>query len=487
MVKKRNFLFFFISALVAVLIFVVIFLITSENILQSPGNKEVSINGIGSSLEKTNVQLKGSLAIIIIDDFENRISETVYYIQIEESDGLKEYQLIFKKGKEPGGISGQEIDAIGKLEGEKFFVEEYNLYTPLKDPNINIGAIGVQKTAVILYNDRTHKDERLTKEEVWHKVFNLSYNQSINSYIKEISYNKTWLEGDVFGVYTLPCDARKRDPPCYSGGWEGREAIMDIADPDIYFPNYSRIIAIPVNICCVGFSTIGKSIVQTEDGRVFLSYLKVGWADIDRGTGSHEFGHSLGVMHANDYECGEKVVEDNCETLEYGDGFDQMGQCFDIKHCGHFNPVHKEFLGFFDNFTLMKIEDDGIYRIVPYELLSNNLQVLKIPVTYILNWHENSSYFYLYYRQPIGFDSRYSNLSGVMINIDSTLVYYGRRDGKSRLLDFSPHSDNEVPQREDSNDVVLRKGERYVNDRYGFSIEVLEENGEYAEVSIQGL
>ena len=73
-----------------------------------------------------------------------------------------------------------------------------------------------------------------------------------------------------------------------------------------------------------------------------------------------------------------------------------------------------------------------------------------------------------------------------MINMNSIDTENGQY-WDSELLDLSPHSNNEIPQRTDSENVVLREGERYVNERYNLSIEVLAENEEYVDVLIQRL
>ena len=134
------------------------------------------------------------------------------------------------------------------------------------------------------------------------------------------------MDGDVFGWYTLPCNVRG----CQD--FDGK--VIAAADPDVYFRDYFRLIILARGIGTTG--TNGRILFRTDDGWVLMSRasVDVGRYKLDKGTAAHEVGHNLGVHHASDYECGENVVEDNCNISWYGDWYDMMG-CIPVgQYCG---------------------------------------------------------------------------------------------------------------------------------------------------------
>jgi hypothetical protein len=55
----------------------------------------------------------------------------------------------------------------------------------------------------------------------------------------------------------------------------------------------------------------------------------------------HEMGHNFGLQHSHALECGVTTLGSNCQSFEYGDHLDIMGNFT----TGHFNAFQKAQLG----------------------------------------------------------------------------------------------------------------------------------------------
>ena len=132
---------------------------------------------------------------------------------------------------------------------------------------------------------------------------------------------------------------------------------------------------------------------------------------------SHEIGHSLGVNHANGWDCGDNTLYGDCQHVEYGNDFDTMGDgLFSL----HFNAFYKDILGWFGSSDLLSISQSGRYTINPLETVTGT-KAAKIVIPTL------SKDFYLEYRRGIGFDSNLnnpefvSNQSGLFVNMVSRM------------------------------------------------------------------
>jgi len=286
------------------------------------------------------VTKSGTLEVIHYDDFENNRSENQYFI-IEDSG--KRSRVYFNR--ELLFISGTEIRIEGKIlqvDGESEIVaESYEIISEGgvagvgENPNLD-----EQKTVVILVNSMENPVEPITLGEAWNRVFNVSYDRngdglsdSINSWMKEVSYEKAWFTGDVFGWYTL--NIAERDLCDIIDYWDPTgpfNEAMNAADFDVNFTEYDRLMfVIPYVVNCpyLGVAYVGmipEEFFETPDGNRTYSIAELnGVEQIDNGVGVHEFGHNFGVFHANYWDCENLVVGPDCLTWNYGDPFDLMG------------------------------------------------------------------------------------------------------------------------------------------------------------------
>jgi len=425
----------------------------------------------------------GSLEVIHFDDFNNNRSENQYFLR--ETNGKR--SKIYFIG-EPELISGTTLQIFGKslqVEGETEIVPlDYEI---ISERSVAVGEenpnLGEQRTLVVLVNSQENPIEPLTIEEAWSRTFDElidrdedGFPDSINAYVKEVSYEKAFLTGDVIGWHTLPIN---ENALCSIS--QVRDKVIEATDSEIYFPNYKRLILVFPQTSCgfSGMAYIGMQEVDTADGQaIFSTSFLNGVNTIDNGIGAHELGHNFGVHHANDWECGEFTIGDNCESIQYGDLFDTMGS---YGRRGHFNAIHKETIGWLDPSNIIETNHSGAYIIEPIETPSTGLKALKIPT-------QNGQDYYVEYRRPIGYDTISSNFYGVEIYDGAILHMTRTSDGlKSQLLDTTPHispPDLRDPnnQGEDSKHVVLRVGETFYDPINDIVITALNLTDEYLEV-----
>lgn len=288
-------------------------------------------------------------------------------------------------------------------------------------------ALGEQKTAVILVNFNNTPQPNKTAAEIYNTIFT-----KVNNYYKEVSYNKTTLAGSVFGWYNLPIAQT-----CEYNLLE-REAIK-IADPDIYFPDYSRLIIVsPSDGCWIAISTLGQRSRPTSDGWVMFSTAWIGGnSAYEDDMITHEFGHNLGLNHANFIDCGNNSFTVNptqdCSIYEYGDWFDVMGS---YGRYGHMNASSKDYIGWFDPSDIKIASESGNYTIEPIENSSTGLKSIKFQ-------HSTNQYFYIEYRQPIGYDANLKEVYETENNVfDGGLIHLPWTQASSIMPEATPPGNN---------------------------------------------
>lgn len=285
---------------------------------------------------------------------------------------------------------------------------------------------GEQKTVVILVNFQDKPTEQpWTKDQARSTVFT-----TVSNFFKENSYDQTWLAGDVYGWYTIALNST-----ACSTSEIGNAAEQAATAAGVNLSIYTRIIyAFPSNACGFdGMGTVGGTPSKTWiNGKLTLKVV------------SHELGHNFGLNHAHALDCGYSTLGSACKSIEYGDTYDTLGN----PTAGHYTAFEKERLGWLGLNTsplLTSIDIDGTYTVGAYEPTGTNPRALKIlkgtdPATGQKTWY------YVEYRQAIGFDSFLSNRSFMSGRGDVTngvVVHIGTEsDGNSGyLLHMNPVPD----------------------------------------------
>ena len=295
---------------------------------------------------------------------------------------------------------------------------------------------------------------------------------TMNDFVQEVSYGRVQLRSEVHGWFTLPISVPEYTLPdapdrqkCRTG--EGpsttdvaRESQVAATSAGIDLTAFDHIVYVYPNTSCLhsGYAH-GHEV-----------WLKAGFLRLD--VAGHELMHNFGALHSGSISCGNKVlatdITDCPQFSVYGDYFDMMG----TSKVAHLNAQKKRRLGWLEESRgeLQTVTKDGVYEIgvleTPHGALPKALRIFRSadPVTGDLN------FYYLEYRQPIGFDSflqDYRDITdGVLVHVgnDTTPAAGALGAGpmaSSILLDMTPNS-VEVGY-PDHLDAALRVGQQYTD------------------------
>lgn len=321
--------------------------------------------------------------------------------------------------------------------------------------------IGEQKTAVILVNFQDYATQPKSRADVHAMVFG-----TVSDFYWEASYQKTFLSGDTYGWYTIPVNESVCDSNLFA-----READKMAAAAGVDLSRYTRLIYLmPRKTCQDGGANVGAA-----PSRVYI----IG-NDFNPRTIAHEVGHTFGAAHSAAIDCGSVSFGSNCANSSYGDMSDTMGS----GGLAHFNALHKERIGWLGapgTPTLTTVAGTGTYTITPFETTAAGAKALKIPRG-IDPVSGSPTYYYVEYRQPIGFDASLANTGnltgGVLVRAD---------DVNSLLLDMTPDS-NTASMYDDTLDAALTVGRSYVDSAAGITITLksADANGAVVEVLMSG-
>jgi hypothetical protein len=319
--------------------------------------------------------------------------------------------------------------------------------------------LGEQKTLILMVNFPDTATPSLTAAQAGDILF-----REVNNYYKENSYNKISITGVVKGWYVIPTTIKSN----YS---IVRDLAIQAADADVYFPDYKRLIIIaPMVGQPHPAYAIGDQVVTTADGPVTLSTAWITPPNFGWGTVAHEYGHMLGLPHANFMSCSHTPATTFCYgNEEYGDIYDIMGY-----NRGHFNAAFKEQLGWFSAANVLNVISNGTYTLKSYETAANDLKTLKIQ-------RGANDYLQLEYRQPLGFDaalpSGKDRLQQPMTDTDVFLGALLHVTAGTRLLDASPADDRRK--------ATLKVGESLVDPDSKSQITIVSKSSAGLKVQVQ--
>jgi len=192
----------------------------------------------------------------------------------------------------------------------------------------------------------------------------------------------------------------------------------------------------------------------------------------------HELGHNYGLFLANAYDCDTGVFGERCNSIEYGDAADLMGN----GRAGQFSPFAKELLGWLNDGVsppITTVTTSGRYSIEPYSASSVGPKALKIPLA--TDGYGRKTWYYLEYRQPIGGDSvlgTTGNLTkGVMVR------YAVQGDGGTGYqLDMSPGSSTN--KFDEMADGALAVGQSYFEESLGLTVTLASTSSTEATIDV---
>jgi len=340
-------------------------------------------------------------------------------------------ELHFAAGTEPSINCHDIVSVAGVRAGNRLAAAGGNV-TGSAVAAASCSTTGVQNVAVLLVTFPGITPS-VTPQTIYDDFF-APTGRSVDGFWKEASYGKTSATGNVFGWYTLSqsytCDQY----------YQMRDAAIAAADPDVFFPNYSRVFIVfpdPGGCGWAGLGTLGCGTLSSADGSftastswVLLAYM--GSRDNAVKLSTHEGGHNLTLHHSSSRDFGAEALGPvgSAGTLsEYGDVFSTMGSW----NLGHYPAPHKVWLSWLGGTSVQTVESSGTYTVQPIEVSPAGLQALKVR-----RGTGNNAWLWIEYRQPIGiYDSAIGSqpFSGALIHYeDSTTGTH------THLLDFTPET-----------------------------------------------
>jgi hypothetical protein len=238
-------------------------------------------------------------------------------------------------------------------------------------------SVSTRKAAVVLFNFAGDERRPYTVEQARRLVF--TGEGSLNTYLREASFGRSGLVGDVFGWFTI----KEPAAGCRFTQWT-RAVRAEAAAAGVDLDGYQhQILVFPHVPACdwPGMAELPGS-VSWINGE--LSVRVVG----------HELGHNLGVNHAGGLRCVEGgvpvAIGGSCSLEEYADPFDIMGG--GGRHTSNWNKAK---LGWLGGSNLATATSSGTFVLAAQETFTADVQLLRIP-------RGDGLFYYLELRQPFG-------------------------------------------------------------------------------------
>jgi len=406
---------------------------------------------------------------VMVEDFQDH-AITRHYLRTESG----RIELKFKSP--PTSLrGGTTLRVKGTLQGQYLYVDSTDSASlqPLT-ASASVAALpntlGEQKTVVLLVNFQDRPaDKPWTAATASAMVFG-----NVSDYLRENSNGQTWLSGAVHGWYTLPLNSTSCSTEDIAA-----KAEQAATSAGVNLSAYTRKVYVFPNTTACGFG--GMASVGGLPSRAWINgYLEMY-------TLTHELGHNLGLNHAHSLDCGTSTLGPSCTQVEYGDTVDTMGG----PDAGHYSAFAKELLGWLgagSSPPITTASSSGTYILGAYEPAGTSVKALKILKSTDATTGRKTWY-YLEYRQAIGFDSflaSRSNVSGRGDVTNGIVIRTGveSETNTSRLLNMNPVMDPYTGQVDWFNP-GLKVGQSFTDAQTGITIAPLWADGSSIGVDVQ--
>lgn len=351
------------------------------------------------------------------------------------------------RGKSPNWRSGDRVRVRGVRRADTMALDATDSTSIVTlSTATDTATTGEVRVAVLLVNFADNATQPYTRAQAQDVVFTQT-----DAYLRENSFQRTWLSGTTAGWFTLPIASTCRTTDIAT------EARRAAASAGIDLSGYNRVVYVfPRNNSCMwsGVGTVGG-----DSGEVWIN------GRLELKVVAHELGHNFGLQHAHASDCDATPLGLNCVSYDYGDVADVMGNTTSP----HFNAFHKERLGWLGGGAAQQITTvsaAGSYAIGAYATGKSEVKALKIPrgidpVTGAMAWY------YVEYREAVGQDAVLGAVYGS--NLVNSLLIRTATEGdrnSSFLLDMTPQT---IPTF-DMGDAALVYGQTFTDSAAGVSI-----------------
>ncbi|MFA6376715.1 MAG: NBR1-Ig-like domain-containing protein [Candidatus Paceibacterota bacterium] len=414
------------------------------------------------------ISKKGKIVAVNNDNFSAGKTATDYYFVSDDIGDSSWYKLYFAANNLANISSGSRVELQGSELGDNIVIADGNALKIASAPAETATGQLSAKIAVILFQFEDNVSTSITKDAMRSIFF--TANNSVKALYDEMSYGDASITGDVFGWYTIPVNTSNELVVS-----ENYMKLADIAKEEavkngLDASKYDHFVYIHPKLTNAFIGWAGMGMVGGN------------WIWIDSPTTSdavmyaHELGHNFGLTHASSLKCGKNPVDyyGSCTTWMYGDLYDIMGSNSGAR--GHFNAPHKLVAGIMPQSNVTKVTQDGTYTIAPLEAATTKAQALKIYKT------DTREYYYLEYRQPIGFDNKtgtsYSNLWQGITRGASIHIWNETKSNPTKLIDATPA---------DTNNEALVDGNSFHDPINDITITQISHNSESVSLKIEGV
>ncbi len=490
-------------------------IISLSPVLANMKNQEAAV---AKSTEQKTRDISGRriISTLITEDFSSSKKElSAQTRQMIFIDG-KSYEVVTENINTE--ITGGIYDVKGTLDirTNKVYLTSANflgtLYDGVKEETLDkklttstLGKAKPRKVAVFLFDYQDTATQPFYPSTIDNMMFG---DGKFARYFNEVSYGRQSITGDVFGWYTIPTSATGgacQAMPENLGSFIGNGEEIDLN-------SYGHVVFITL---CNGNISLGSSFLEPTpmviNGTTYnkvLTWVNVSasvWNTLNPGSSesiagthqmtnleailTHEFGHAMGLHHADAISCEGNLPTDNCEGVGLGNYYDIMSY---NNIASHLNVWSKSKLGWFSGNELRTITQSGIYSISDIGSPPNAGQ-LQIPKAYKIKpvTNSNKTPIWIEFRSGFGFDAglstgAFGGISGdgpphnIAENKQGIFVYkegftsntYGAINPKNSKLMYLRNAPN-LGTQSNPYQVSLNPGQTYSEPRYGLTIQTL--------------